>query len=72
MLNDEESLKEFERLKRLLEGKTVIKVEPIIEETACSGICKLTLSDGTKFEIGATDLGFWVDTECEKENGGVR
>lgn len=52
-------------LKKLLEGKTVLRVE---EPLAPECICKITLTDGTAFRLFATDLGFWMQ-ETVAEGG---
>jgi hypothetical protein len=48
----------LEKLRLLLEGKTILKVE---KPNAPEAICKFVLSDGTAFRLHATDLGFWIE-----------
>lgn len=50
----------MEELKSLLEGKTILKIEP---PTSREHICKFVMQDGSSFELGATDLGWWVDNK---------
>jgi hypothetical protein len=50
----------LKRLKELLEGKTVSRIEA---STAREGLCKFVLSNGTAFELCANDLGFWIEDE---------
>lgn len=46
-------------LKKLLEGQTVLEVLP--PKTEEGGLCKLVLSDGTQFNLCATELGWWIE-----------
>ena len=46
------------KLKKLLEGKKVLKVDPPDTDEA---ICKITMSDGVTFRLSATELGSWVE-----------
>ena len=47
----------FNKLKALLEGKTISALEKGTGET----ICKFVLSDGSSFSLCATDLGYWTE-----------
>ena len=58
------SEKALDKLKKLLEGKTVIAVDP---PNAREAICRLTLSDGTAFRLHATDLGFWTEATAASD-----
>jgi hypothetical protein len=49
--------KQLTKLKNLLEGKTILSVE---EATVDEGICKITTTEGSCFNLCATDLGFWI------------
>lgn len=48
----------LEALKKHMEGKTVVKVEP---PQAPEAVCKFHMSDGSVFRLHATDLGSWVE-----------
>ncbi len=52
----------FTELKELMEGKTVLHVEP---PEATEAICRFHMSDGSVFRLHATDLGFWVEKTIE-------
>ena len=54
---------EFEELKKRMEGKTVVSVEP---PNAREAICKFVLSDGSAFRLHATELGFWMEDTVAK------
>jgi len=57
------SEKELDQLRKLLEGKTIQKIDPA---TLDESICKFILTDGTAFILCATELGFWI-----KETAGI-
>jgi hypothetical protein len=48
---------QLNKLKNLLEGNTILSVE---EATVDEGICRITTTNGTCFNLCATDLGFWT------------
>ena len=45
------------KLRILLEGKTISSVEGA---TVDEGVCKITTTEGSCFNLCATDLGFWI------------
>jgi hypothetical protein len=49
----------LDKLKCLLEGKTILQILPANKSTEC--ICQFVLTDGSSFRLCATDLGFWVE-----------
>lgn len=51
-------MKEIDKLKNLLEGKTILRIE---EPNAPEAICKFVLADGVAFRLHATELGFWIE-----------
>lgn len=53
---------EFEKLKYLLEGKTILRID---EPNAPEAICKFVLNDDTSFRLHATELGFWIEESAE-------
>ena len=57
--------KTLDKLRKLLEGKTIAKIEP---PNASEAICRFVLTDGTAFRLHATDLGYWME-ETEGPNG---
>jgi uncharacterized membrane protein len=56
--------KSLEDLKKRMEGKTVIRVDP---PEATEAICRFHMSDGSVFRLHATDLGFWVEDTIAPE-----
>lgn len=61
-MNNKES---FEKLKHLLEGKTISKIEP---PEASEAICKFVMEDGSAFRLHATELGFWTEETIGIDN----
>lgn len=61
-MNDYEQ--QFQKLKKLLIGKTITNIE---ESNNSEGICKITTNNNTCFTLCATDLGFWIQEESNKE-----
>jgi hypothetical protein len=58
--------KQFEKLKVLLEGKRILRIDPPGNATEC--ICCFHMEDGSAFRLHATDLGYWM-TEAKGFNG---
>jgi len=56
----------FQQLKTLLEGRTVLKVEP---PNAAEAIAKITMASGVAFRLHATDLGFWIEMTTKDGTG---
>lgn len=58
--------KDFQQLKTLLEGKTILKIE---EPHVAEAICKFVMADGTAFRLHATDLGYWIEETVSGAQG---
>ena len=56
----------LDRLKELLVGKTIARVD---DPGAREAICKVTCTDGSAFRLHATDLGFWTELTVAEGQG---
>lgn len=61
-MNDNEQ--QLQKLKKLLIGRTIIKIE---KSNIPEAICKITTNNDTSFSLCATELGFWIQEESDKE-----
>lgn len=57
---------QLSKLRSLLEGKTILKIE---EPGASEAIAKFIMMDGSAFRLHATELGFWMEETISSNAG---